>query len=662
MTGRILLSLLCYFILTNNTTANSFLVHERGTTELVNTPARGTSSSTPMRVMGYGSSQFSNHATYSTTPFLDFTTVGYGNDSKTKRFYIINISGGVLSLTGAQLVEVSGDVEFSISRQPSKDKIEGNVSGFDVKFTPGFTKGVKTAKIKIQYSSTSGSGVFDFTVRGEVTRVKTIELKSNQSHPVISNGSSSPAIVANSFTISNAGQNKISGMKVYFTDGHKNDQDKLNFVNQNGIVGNWNQASGVLTLTGEASASDYVGAIRTVTYTNISNGSASSGTRKIEYSLGSAAAFSGNGHFYEYIVGAEKWDDAKTKAENKSYFGMQGYLATITSATENNFIKQKLAGNGWIGCSDLNNEGTWKWVTGPEAGTTFWANKKTVSGQYSNWEQGEPNEYNGEEDHGHIYSSTGKWNDYKYNNGSIHGYIVEYGGTPGDPNLSSVTTSSIVNVIANRPPIAQNDGPFYVYPGATITKNVINNDSDPDNNSLTISRWNSLNSNTGTLKNKLSNGGFTYTAPIANSKNYTKNVDFSYELSDSRTTANATVSIRIVTPIWNGTANFSSSSRWNGATVPTSILKNDIIVNSGQITISDKREIKHLTLNKNAIVKIVAGGTLHIHGDFDDKNLTNGKVIIQKGGKIFLHGNYYHNGIQKIRNSGVIDLGTVLEF
>jgi hypothetical protein len=67
----------------------------------------------------------------------------------------------------------------------------------------------------------------------------------------------------------------------------------------------------------------------------------------------------------------------------KPYHGLQGYLATITSQEENDFIEQKLSADGWIGASDdfeqINiaagsflyadqgeAEGRWYWVTGPE--------------------------------------------------------------------------------------------------------------------------------------------------------------------------------------------------------------------------------------------------------------------------------------------------------
>ncbi|MCL3781548.1 hypothetical protein EMN47_14245 [Prolixibacteraceae bacterium JC049] len=484
----------------------------------------------------------------------------------------------------------------------------------------------------------------------------------NSSIPTYTQGGTAVQI-APAFTISNAGNIPLSSMKVYFTDGHFSNQDELNFTNQNGITGNWNQSSGVLTLSGTASATTYQNAIRSITYSNLATGSANSGTRKIEYTMGNATAFSGNNHYYEYVAGTLSWQDAKINAESKSYFGLQGYLATITSAQENEFIRVKLAGDGWIGCSDADTENTWKWVTGPEAGTIFWRDGYKISGQYSNWNDKEPNEYPPVgEDYGHIFSSTGRWNDYYHTNSSIQGYVVEYGGSIGDPPVSNLSTSSNVNVVNNRPPVAVNDGPYYVYPGAAITKNVKSNDSDPDGNATSISTWNALSPNIGTIANKQNTGSFNFTAPAATSKNYAQDVSFTYILSDSKATATGNVSIKVVTPTWNGIANYSTSGNWNGSVVPLNNLRNDVIVNSGQVIISDSREIRHLTVNNNAIITVSPTGVLHIYGDLDNKNAGNGKIIIQKGGKIYLHGNYIHNGQQKLANGTTIELNTILEF
>src|SRR5699024_6028030 len=119
------------------------------------------------------------------------------------------------------------------------------------------------------------------------------------------------------------------------------DGDALQFEDTETIKGTYNQTTGVLTLTAvdgqEPTIEDYQTALQSVEFTTTSK---SQVDREITFGLGTAFAFDENGHFYDFINKGSSltWHAAKAEAETKSYFGRQGYLATITSAEENGFI------------------------------------------------------------------------------------------------------------------------------------------------------------------------------------------------------------------------------------------------------------------------------------------------------------------------------------
>lgn len=257
----------------------------------------------------------------------------------------------------------------------------------------------------------------------------------------------------------------FDGAKVSITQGFISGADELLFANQNGITGSYDAASGILSLNGTASAEAYQAALRSVKYRNLNSSSFSSASEKtIHFSIGQSTLYNqDNEHFYEFVHANNiSWQDAKIAAENRSYYGLQGYLTTVTTAAENAFITQKLNGNGWIGASDAETENTWKWVTGPEAGTIFY--KKSFAsvetfGQYNNWYSGEPNNYGTGEDYAHFRGDNpygypqGVWNDFPNVSPEISGYVVEYGGMAGDPQIS-LTATSTINLDA-KPMISQ---------------------------------------------------------------------------------------------------------------------------------------------------------------------------------------------------------------
>lgn len=151
-------------------------------------------------------------------------------------------------------------------------------------------------------------------------------------------------------------------------------------------------------------------------------------------------ASGGNGHWYRYLSPVSIFEPfsfatAKSAAEASTYNGLQGYLATITSQAEQDFINGAFSylvgfggtGTAWLGASDAATEGEWRWLGGPEAG-------QLVS--YTNWRPGHPVAAAGFENYDLLALSifggsptTYGWVSVEQSGGAL-GYIIEYGNGP----------------------------------------------------------------------------------------------------------------------------------------------------------------------------------------------------------------------------------------
>lgn len=278
--------------------------------------------------------------------------------------------------------------------------------------------------------------------------------------------------ITTGFNIIDPDDTEIEEFHIQISTGYVQWQDQLILLGSHpNIVDTWNNLEGKLSFTGVGGVNmsylDLIAAVNSVVFQ--SNSANVSGDKYFSFTIGDANYLPSTGHYYEYISNTGiTWSQARTAAAARTYFGLQGYLATITSAEEAQLSGEQAAGAGWIGGSDAATEGVWEWVTGPEAGTVFWnGGIGGTTTNYANWNINEPNDCcsgnPGEENYAHVTSpnigTRGSWNDLP-NAGDVNptsdyhpqGYVVEYGGMPGDPivNISASTrirVPEITNVV-----------------------------------------------------------------------------------------------------------------------------------------------------------------------------------------------------------------------
>ena len=150
-------------------------------------------------------------------------------------------------------------------------------------------------------------------------------------------------------------------------------------------------------------------------------------------------------NFYEFVTDEKTWANALSDAQSRTLFGVNGYLATVTSAQEQSDINSKFNPStvSYLGASDADVEGEWRWVNGPEINQQFWQGDgfgSAVNGRYANWDTGEPTPAVQDYLKLRPASAGGYWDAVQ---NVSQDYIVEYTGSPRYFIVSGLTSHSI---------------------------------------------------------------------------------------------------------------------------------------------------------------------------------------------------------------------------
>jgi hypothetical protein len=115
------------------------------------------------------------------------------------------------------------------------------------------------------------------------------------------------------------------------------------------------------------------------------------------------------GHWYKnYSTPLLSWHKAKKKCES-----LGGYLVSITSRAERDFVHSIAGDEVWIGATDEKREGRWKRVSGER-----WS--------YTSWNSGQPGGKPSDADYAYFRKRNPNWNDSTAPEHNRAGWICEW--------------------------------------------------------------------------------------------------------------------------------------------------------------------------------------------------------------------------------------------
>src|SRR5207248_4464233 len=132
------------------------------------------------------------------------------------------------------------------------------------------------------------------------------------------------------------------------------------------------------------------------------------------------------------------WDDARTEAAASTFNGLEGYLATVTVAAEEDALTRTTPDAAWIGASKATPASPWAWTTGPDAGSPL---------AFSMWAPNEPDGAPGH-DFARFDGAAGLWDATASDDPGLTRFVVEYGGGANETATQEAVATTTLFAIA----------------------------------------------------------------------------------------------------------------------------------------------------------------------------------------------------------------------
>ena len=138
--------------------------------------------------------------------------------------------------------------------------------------------------IDVKVTASDGSESVSDTFKLTVTPVNDAPVLSDVGGTLAYTEGQTARVIDGSITITDVDDTNIEGATVQISNNYASGQDVLSFTDQNGITGNWNAATGTLTLSGSASKANYELALESIKYQNTSD-NPSTASRTVSFSV-----------------------------------------------------------------------------------------------------------------------------------------------------------------------------------------------------------------------------------------------------------------------------------------------------------------------------------------------------------------------------------------